>query len=127
MNEVRFWEETNANIWPASEYLHFDGWVLRITRGYSRNSNSVWPLYDGTLPLKQKILFCEQQYSDRGMSCGFRLSDIPGHAAIKKSLIELGYASDNPNFVMILSSVKPQNGDITELGLDEWLETIYFV
>jgi ribosomal protein S18 acetylase RimI-like enzyme len=28
---------------------------------------------------------------------------------------------------MIQSSIKPQDGDITELGLDEWLETIYFV
>ncbi|WP_420631748.1 GNAT family N-acetyltransferase, cg3035/Rv0428c family [Candidatus Leptofilum sp.] len=67
MKAVRFWEETNANIWPAFDYLHFDGWLLRITRGYSRNSNSVWPLYDGNLPLAQKRRFCEQQYSDWGM------------------------------------------------------------
>jgi len=127
MKTVRFWEETNANIWPAFEYLHFDGWLLRITRGYSRNSNSVWPLYDGNLPIEQKVKFCEQQYSDRGMSCGFRLSDIPGHAAIERLLIELGYASTNPNLVMIQSSIKTQNGTITELALDEWIEAICFI
>jgi N-acetylglutamate synthase len=122
---VRFWEETNAIIWPAFEYLHFDGWLLRITRGYSRNSNSVWPLDDGNLPMEKKIEFCEQQYSARGMSCGFRLSDIPSHAAIEKKLIERGYARANPNFVMIQSPIRTQGGDITEFALDKWLDTIY--
>jgi len=127
MKAVRFWEETNANIWPAFEYLHFDGWLLRITHGYSRNSNSVWPLYGGKLPIEQKIKFCEQQYSARGMSCGFRLSDIPGHETIEKKLIDLGYVSTNPNLLMIQSSIKTQEENIIELALDEWLETIYFV
>jgi N-acetylglutamate synthase len=127
VNTVRFWEETNANIWPAFEYLHFDGWLLRITSGYSRNSNSVWPLYEGNLPIEQKISFCEQQYAARGMSCGFRLSEIPGHVAIEKKLGDLGYASDNPNLVMVQSPIKTQFGEITELALDEWLETIYFI
>jgi ribosomal protein S18 acetylase RimI-like enzyme len=127
LTTVRFWEETNANIWPAFDYLHFDGWLLRITPGYSRNSNSVWPLYDGHLPLEEKIKFCEQRYSNRGIRCGFRLSDIPGHTAIEKTLIELGYASTNPNLVMILSSIKGQGAAITELPLDDWLETIYFI
>jgi N-acetylglutamate synthase len=127
MKAIRFWEETNANIWPAFENLHFDGWLLRMTRGYSRNSNSVWPLYDGNLSVEQKIKFCEQQYSDRGLSCGFRLSDIPGHAAMEKLLIEFGYASANPNLVMIQPSIKMQHGNIIELALDEWMETIYFI
>ncbi len=127
MKSVRFWEEINANIWPAIDYLHFDGWLLRVTRGYSRNSNSVWPLYGGNVPIEEKILFCEQRYSDRGMSCGFRLSDIPGHADIEKKLIELGYGSANPNLVMIQSSIKTQHGNITELALDEWIETIYSI
>ena len=124
---VRFWEETNANIWPAFEVFHFDGWLLRMTRGYSRNSNSVWPLYDGNLPVEQKIEFCERQYSARGMSCGFRLADLPGHAALEKKLVGLGYAGDNPNLVMVQSSLKPQAGEITELALEDWLETIYFI
>lgn len=127
MKSVRFWEETNANIWPAFEYIHFDGWLLRMTRGYSRNSNSVWPLYEGNLPVEQKIKFCEQQYAARGLSCGFRLSDIPGHPAIEKILIELGYASVNPNLVMIQSSIKAPNGNIIELAVEEWVETIYLI
>lgn len=127
VNTVRVWEETNANIWPAFEYLHFDGWILRITNGYSRNSNSVWPLYDGNLPIEQKIRFCEQQYAARGMSCGFRLSDIPGHTAIEKKLVELGYARDNPNLVMVQSPLKSQGGEIAELALEDWLETIYSI
>ena len=61
------------------------------------------------------------------MRCGFRLSDIPGHAAIEQKLVELGYASDNPNLVMVQSTLKTQGGEITELALDEWIDTIYFI
>jgi len=75
VNTVRFWEETNANIWLAFEYLHFDGWLLRITNGYSRNSNSVWPLYDGNLPIAQKISFWEQQYAACPSAFVFRFGE----------------------------------------------------
>jgi hypothetical protein len=122
---IRFWEEVNANIWPAFESFLYDGWLLRITRGYSRNSNSVWPLYDGELSLEQKVRFCEQQYSIRGMTCGFRLPDISRNCQIEPKLKKLGYSRDNPNLVMVKSSMKNAAGEITEMGLEEWMETIF--
>jgi ribosomal protein S18 acetylase RimI-like enzyme len=122
---IRFWEEVNANIWPVFESFLYDGWLLRITRGYSRNSNSVWPLYDGELPIGQKIRFCERQYATRGMTCGFRLTDIPENRPIEHKLKELGYTSDNPNLVMVNISMKNAAGEISEMGLEEWMETIY--
>lgn len=125
MRTVRFWEEVNANVWPAFDHLLFDGWLLRFTSGYSRNSNSVWPLYEGLLPLESKIKFCEAQYSGRGLSPGFRLSEIPGHTAIEEKLIELGYANANPNLVMIRPIAEAPEGRISELPLETWLETSY--
>ena len=125
MKSVRLWEETCANVWPAFEHILYDGWLLRFTRGYSRNNNSVWPLYDGDMPLERKIAFCERQYTARGLNCGFRLSELPGHEAIEELLTERGYVTDNPNLVMIRDSVDAAEANITELALDEWLETIY--
>ena len=125
MTAVRLWEETNANVWPSFEHMLYDGWLLRFTRGYSRNNNCVWPLYEGDMPLDLKITFCEGQYAARGLNCGFRLSELPGHGAIEERLTECGYVIDNPNLVMIRASMDTPGANITELGLDEWLETIY--
>jgi ribosomal protein S18 acetylase RimI-like enzyme len=125
MKEVRFWEEVCANVWPAFEYMLYDGWLLRFTRGYSRNSNSVWPLYDGDMLPEPKVTFCEQQYAARGLSCGFRISELPGHNAIEELLTERGYVVSNPNLLMVRTSTVAPEADIIPLELDNWLETAY--
>jgi hypothetical protein len=122
---IRFWEEINANIWPAFDNYLYDVWLLRITKGYSRNSNSVWPLYDGELSIEQKVIFCERQYSNREMTCGFRLPDISKNRPIVRKINELGYVRDNPNLVMVKSSIKNAEAEITEMGLEEWVDKIY--
>lgn len=125
VNTIRFWEEINANIWPSFESFLYDGWLLRITPGYSRNSNSVWPLYDGEIGIETKVGFCAEFYSSRGMTCGFRLADIPENGMVEKKLIELGYASANPNLVMVNALIAESSNPTIEMGLDEWLEIIY--
>jgi len=127
MKAVRLLEEACANVWPAFEQMLYDGWLLRFTRGYSRNNNSVWPLFPGALPLERKITFCERQYAARGLSCGFRLSELAGHEGIEELLAERGYVQNNPNLVMNRASLDVPEANITELPLDEWLETIYRV
>ena len=124
---IRFWEETNANIWPAFDYMHFDGWILRLTAGYSTNSNSVWPLYAGELPLVEKIAFCEQVYADRGLPCSFRLVDLPGHDELERQLIQRDYVQSNPNLVMIRTSLAAPPQAIIELSREEWLEAIFLI
>jgi len=125
MKTVRFWEAINASVWPAFDQVLYDGWLLRFTPGYSRNSSSAWPLYEGELPLDEKITFCEAQYTQRGLTPGFRLSEIPGHEAIEEALLERGYGRANPNLVLVRPSIEADAGDIQLLERDEWLETAY--
>jgi ribosomal protein S18 acetylase RimI-like enzyme len=127
MKSTRFWEAVNASVWPAFDQVLYDGWLLRFTHGYSRNSSSVWPLYAGELPMEAKIAFCEAQYEARGLTPGFRLSEIPGHGAIEEALLERGYARDNPNLVMVRSSTESEVVDIQLLERDEWLETAFCI
>ncbi|MCB8962840.1 MAG: GNAT family N-acetyltransferase [Ardenticatenales bacterium] len=124
---IRFWEEVNANIWPAFDYMHFDGWILRLTAGYSTNSNSVWPLYIGERPLDEKITFCEQLYADRGLACCFRLAPLPGHDELERLLLARGYEQSNPNLVMIQNALAAPAQSISELSLEEWLEAIFLI
>ncbi|MEM7117924.1 MAG: GNAT family N-acetyltransferase [Chloroflexota bacterium] len=140
MGTVRFWEEVTANMAPAVDQLLYEGWLLRLTQGFSRNNNSVWPLYtDGRGLSKQSLVerlaFCEAQYAAYGLTCAFRLTDIPEHRDIDAFLAERGYGRSNPNFVMVKENVAgPEvdivngdiaNGDIVELTLDDYLDTIY--
>lgn len=61
------------------------------------------------------------------MRCGFRLTDLPGHAVIEDQLMDLGYVRDNPNLVMLNSSIENFAGNITEMAIEEWLDTIYTI
>ena len=126
MNTTRFWEELFANIWPSFDHILYDGWLLRFADGFSTNNNSVWPLYTGNLPIDEKIVFCEEQYRERGLTCAFRLAEIPGHDTIASRLTTQGYVEENPNWVMVNpSTVASPMADITTLALDEWLEIAY--
>ena len=123
--EVRQWEETCANVFPPFKHLLYDGWLLRFTPGFSKHNNSVWPLYEGMLPLEDKIAFCEQQYAAQGSSCTFRLTDTPGHNPIKEQLTERGYTKQNPNLVMTRPLLEASEASITTFPLDEWQKIIY--
>ena len=125
MKSIRFWEELAMNTMPSFDHLLYDGWLLRFTQGYSRHNNSVWPLYKGERQFADKIAFCEAQYAARGLTCGFRLAELPEHEAIEAALSERGYGRSNPNLVMVLSSVAAPNAAIVELERDDWLDTIY--
>src|SRR5438128_1648486 len=122
MSKVRPLEEAYVNNLPAFETILYDGWLLRITRGYATNNNSVWPLYPGHLPLEAKLAFCERQYAERSLPCEFRLSALPGHAEIEALLIQRGYVVSNPNWVMVRDSTVAADADITILTLNEWLD-----
>ncbi len=126
MSEVRLLEETVANVNSATESFIYDGWLVRFTPGgYSKSHSSVWPLYAGSLPLEAKIDFCEQMYQERDLSCAFRLSTLPGHEQIQEALAARGYVAHNPNLVMVRPSTQAPAGEITVLGLDDWLDTAF--
>lgn len=125
MKSIGFWEEVCANVLPSFKHILYDGWLLRLTHGYARHNNCVWPLYEGEMLLASKISFCEQQYALRGSTCGFRLTELPVHKAIEALLTKRGYDRANPNLLMMRASVDGPEVDITEMEMDEWLETIY--
>lgn len=125
MKSIRLWEELSANAWPSFEHILYDGWLLRFGDGFSAHNNSVWPLYPGELPLEEKIAFCERHYAERRLTCAFRLSEISGHDAIEQALLKRGYVVENPNLVMVCSSMDVPEAEVTELMLNEWLEVAY--
>ncbi|HEV7215678.1 MAG TPA: hypothetical protein VGP33_11200, partial [Chloroflexota bacterium] len=67
-------EELSLNAWPADRTLCYDGWLLRLTGGYTRRANSVQALYPSALALTDKIAYCEQVYTAHGLDTIFKVT-----------------------------------------------------
>jgi ribosomal protein S18 acetylase RimI-like enzyme len=117
-------EETYANVIPALETFLYDGWLVRVSNGNGNNNNSVWPLYDGTLPIGTKIDFFESVYLRRGYSCRFRIPSFQDHDELQRILQDRGYAVDNPNLVMVRTDVDSPEGRVSRVSREEWLRAV---
>ena len=107
---IRFIEEISFNALPSLRTVYYDGWVLRLADGYTRRANSVQVLYPGSLPLDEKIAYCEEIYRTSGLPVVFKLTDAAQPADLNAVLTENGYAMDASTSVrtMDLTSYEPQ-------------------
>ena len=132
-------EEASLNAWPAMQQMLIDGWVLRFSRGFTKRSNSIVPLYrsltdasDATL--LDKIRYCENLYAREQLKTVFRLTSIPDSSgqphtrALDQLLAERGYELVDPCSVMACDNLgqSPSESGGTMLGvalldIEEWL------
>src|SRR5215468_4600361 len=97
------------NALPALQSIHYDGWALLFANGYPRRANSVQVLYPSLLPLEEKIDFCEQQYTARGLKTVFKLT-LAAPGGLDATLRARGYVEDCYSSVQTLdlSTITPQ-------------------
>jgi GNAT superfamily N-acetyltransferase len=70
-------EQLSLSAWPALRTVFFDGWVMRFSEGYTKRSNSVVPLYPGTLNLDRKVGYSDRMYKERNLPTIFKLMKTP--------------------------------------------------
>ncbi|WP_348946076.1 GNAT family N-acetyltransferase [Chitinibacter sp. FCG-7] len=94
---IAHYETLTTSAWPAlaSEYL--DGWVLRFAQGYTKRANSVTPLWQGDLPMLQKLDYCELRYQQQGLPVVFKLT--PASQSLDEALAVRGYQLVDPSSV----------------------------
>lgn len=112
--EIRQLENLADRAWPAAEVEPCDGWELRATGpGIGRRVNSVAPLADGLLPLRQRIGRAEVFYRRRGLPPTFKLTDASLPAGLEGALEARGYRVDAPVSVRTRTLPLPEpNGPI---------------
>jgi GNAT superfamily N-acetyltransferase len=93
-------EEAALNAWPAPRQFLYDGWVIRFAEGYTKRANSVNVRYPSSLPLKEKIGHCEKVYAAEGQPVIFRLPEPFTSDELRHALMEEGYSSFDPTFVL---------------------------
>ncbi len=79
------------NAWPAIQTLYYDGWVIRLSEGVTKRSNSVNPLYSSTLDIEEKIDYCEKLYHSKGLPACFKLTRVSHPAGLDELLEIRGY------------------------------------
>jgi GNAT superfamily N-acetyltransferase len=76
---------------PALEQQIYDGWILRLSAGYTGRANSVNPLYGSTLDINEKIAYCEAFYAQHNLPPLFKLTDAPQPDNLDVILSDKGY------------------------------------
>jgi hypothetical protein len=122
---IRQIEEISLNAWPAHQQRLYDGWLLRSAEGYTKRANCIMPVYETSLPLAEKIAFCEAAYRQLTLPPIFRLTPL-ADPALDAALEGRGYRQIDPTRVMTLDLhgwqlPAPLTLSPRELPLEQWM------
>jgi GNAT superfamily N-acetyltransferase len=98
---ARSLEEISLNALPSLQTVHYDGWLVRFSRGYARRANSVNAIYPSTLPIDEKIAYCEALYAASGYETYFKISPAVQPTDLDARLEERGYAREAETIVQV--------------------------
>jgi GNAT superfamily N-acetyltransferase len=127
----RMIEELSLNAWPALQTYMYDGWLLRFANGYTKRSNSICAMYEGTIEdIESKIDYCERMYEKRGLSPIFKITPFGSCADLDRLLERRGYRVADPTSVRVLDErsqlKRAEHVELSiELELSEhWIATV---
>jgi ribosomal protein S18 acetylase RimI-like enzyme len=100
---VRPLEELSLNAWPALQTLIYDGWLLRFAAGYTKRANSINPLYVSSLPMAEKVDYCESLYAQRyGLDVVFKITQATRPSELDTLLAKRDYRRIDETSLQIL-------------------------
>ena len=128
-------EELSMNAWPSLKTVFFDGWIMRLSNGYTNRANSINSIYPGKINLEEKIKYCEEIFSRYGIIPNFKLvgtgSDEPcrEQKALNEKLITLNYGINDETSIQVCNELEPctakSDGIIVQNDFDNnWKESV---
>lgn len=93
-NPIRLLEEISMSALPALRTVYHDGWVLRLSQGFTRRANSVNPTYESLGDLHEKIKFCEQLFTASQLPTTFKLTPMSYPKELDKVLEQHAYREE---------------------------------
>ena len=85
-------EELGLNSSAPPGQLLYDGWLLRLAPGKAKRARSVNAVYPSSLPLADKIAYCERLYAQARLPALFRITPFSQPVALDATLAARGYA-----------------------------------
>ena len=118
-------EEAALNAWPAPRQMIYDGWLLRFTGGPSKRVNSVNVIHPSSLPLAEKIAFCESIYALAELPTLFRVPAPFSTAELLQSLVKASYQAFDETHVLTreLGDLEPlpEGLRVETFSVDDWI------
>ncbi len=99
---IRFIEELSMNAWPALQTYLYDGWVLRVSGGYTKRANSINPLYSSHIELNEKIEYCKAFYDELGLPTIYKITVNSNLGVLDNKLEVLGYSKVDETSIRVL-------------------------
>ena len=73
---VRHMEEISLNAWPSHKIELYDGWLIRYSCNYTYRTNAVEQVGPSTIPVPEKVAYCEQVYREYHTPCHFKIHPL---------------------------------------------------
>ena len=124
-------EELTMNAWPSLQTILMEGWIIRISGGYTKKANSVNPIYSFENNLDQKINYCENIFKQNSLPIIYRIIECEDHKKIDKRLEELKYQKIYLSSVQICNEIKRINCKTEQITVDKvltesWKNCFYY-
>ena len=100
---IKMIEDFSLNAWPSHQIQFYDGWLLRFSYFYTHRTNSVEQIGPSSIPLEEKIDFCEDAYRRWGTPSIFKITPLLPED-FEQRLIRRGYQVQHSTQVMLLDS-----------------------
>ncbi|NCB92381.1 MAG: GNAT family N-acetyltransferase [Clostridia bacterium] len=94
-------EDLSLNAWPSHQIQLYDGWLLRFSYFYTHRTNSVEQIGLSSIPVDEKIKFCEDAYRRWGTPSIFKITPLLD-PDFEKRLIKRDYMVQHITEVMLL-------------------------
>ena len=83
-------EEISLNAWPSHKIELYDGWLIRFSHNYTHRTNSVQQVGASSIPVEEKVAYCEAMYANYHTPAIFKISPLLD-PAFDRMLEERGY------------------------------------
>lgn len=98
---IKMIEDFSLNAWPSHQIQLYDGWLLRFSYFYTHRTNSVEQIGTSTIPVNEKIEFCEGAYKRWGTPAIFKITPLLDKD-FEQHLIQREYQVQHITEVMLL-------------------------
>ena len=105
---IKLIEEISLNAWPSHKMELYDGWLIRFSHNYTHRTNSVTQVGASSIPVEEKITYCEKIYENYHTPAIFKISPLI-EPSFDGLLAEKGYEIQHTteNMVMDFSDFHP--------------------
>lgn len=95
-------EELSMNAWPSYKIELYDKWLIRFSHQYTYRTNCVEQIGESSIPIEEKVAYCEDIYHEYKTPCNFKISPVIA-PEFDTFLAKRGYVIRHETEVMTMS------------------------